>query len=184
LNNTIVLTSGLPGSGKTTLAGEFGTDLGLPILERDRFQNLMLDQVPVESVAASKQIGAASWELLFDMVPRLAATGAAFAVDSNFSRRRHRERLSGIARDAGYGIVEVHCTAPPGVLLERYRTRAVDQRHPAALDRERVAEFAALFEDPAMHEDAVVFPGDALVVDTSKQVALVEIEAWIRARSG
>jgi hypothetical protein len=90
--------------------------------------------------------------------------------------------VTGAITHYGRWKISFHTAVSAGAGVILTLTRAVDQRHPAALDRERVAEFAALFEDPAMHEDAVVFPGDALVVDTSKRVTLVEIEAWVRHR--
>jgi hypothetical protein len=121
VRTAIVLASGLSASGKTTLSRELGAALDPPVRERNRLKDLMLDHIPADSLAANKRVGAASWELLFDLMPRFAATGSAFMVDA-----RGRS-TSG--------------TRPP----------ATTSASPTS---------ARTFVDPAMHEDAVSYPGD------------------------
>jgi 2-phosphoglycerate kinase len=58
----LVVVSGLPGSGKTTLARTIGARLSVPVVERDRLAEVCFDAVGAESPAVA-QLGSVSYEL-------------------------------------------------------------------------------------------------------------------------
>ena len=49
----VVIVSGAPGSGKTTLAGEIGAHLGWPLFCRDTFKEAIMDAIPVDTLEMS-----------------------------------------------------------------------------------------------------------------------------------
>jgi predicted kinase len=57
----LVIVSGAPGSGKTTLATRLSQDLGLPMLDRDALKEALADAIghPAD-VDASARLGAGS----------------------------------------------------------------------------------------------------------------------------
>ena len=62
----VVLVSGAPGSGKTTLAVPLAAELGFALLSKDRIKETLHDALgaPVSDLAWSSRLGAAAMELL------------------------------------------------------------------------------------------------------------------------
>lgn len=175
----LIVVSGLPGSGKTTLARVIGTRLRVPVVERDRFAEVWFDALGAEAPATA-DLGAVSYELLFHVAREFMASQRSLVVESNFSRARHAEQLRALVEPSAYGLVEVHCRAPGDVLLQRYAARSRDgTRHRRHDDVNRIEEFRAVFADPGRHEDAVVFPDRALILDTTRDVPIDEVLRYV-----
>jgi hypothetical protein len=97
-------------------------------------------------------------------------------VESNFSRARHAEQLGALLHGSPCRLAELHCRAPGEVLLERYAARARNaQRHARHDDLNRIEEFRAIFADASRHEDAVIFPDRALVLDTTPEMPMDQV---------
>jgi hypothetical protein len=74
----------------------------------------------------------------------------------------------------------VHVTAPPDVLLERYRSR--DDRHPGHPDAELEQEVAERVERGEWLP--LELDGDLLQVDTTKPVEIAELARQVQGLTG
>ena len=123
----LVYVSGAPGSGKTSLAVPLAAELGYPLLAKDTIKETLHDALgaPEPDRARSRRLGAAAMELLW----ALAADAPAVVIEANFRPRSEYERakLSGLAGQP----VEVHCTCPPEVAVQRYNARVTHPVHGA-----------------------------------------------------
>lgn len=147
----------------------------MPVLERDRFAEVCFNALGDGSPAVG-QLGSVSYELLFYVTRELMASRRPILVESNFSRARHAGQLGALLDGSAYRLAELHCRAPGSVLLERYAARARSgRRHARHDDLNRIEEFRAVFADPARHEDAVVFPDRALVLDTTREIPMDQV---------
>ena len=143
----MVIVSGAPGTGKTTLSGSLAGNLGLPLIARDdlkeRLADVLLPEVtsgatPVEGVD-STALGRASYALLFAITDRLLKGGAGVIIESNFRRGTAEPELTPLVEHAA--AVLVHCEAPRTVVIERVLARAGrDDRHPIHPDLDRLAD--------------------------------------------
>lgn len=122
----IVLVSGPPGSGKTTLARELAPKLRLPLIAKDDIKESLFDSLGWSDHEWSRKVGAAVWEVLFMIIGRAAETDASLIVESNF----HADQRARIAK-IGATFVEVFCFASPETLERRFRER---DRHPGHAD--------------------------------------------------
>ena len=107
-----VVVSGLPGSGKTTIAAPLAEALTLPLLARDTIKESLWDALGPGDLAWSRRLGGASAEAFW----RLAAEMRAAVLD-NFFHRAFAHRLEALPSS----IVEVHCSCPPDLALEGVR---------------------------------------------------------------
>ena len=157
----VVLVSGAPGSGKTSLAGPLAAELGFALLGKDRIKETLHDGLgaPPVDLAWSRKLGGAAMELLW----ALAADAPAVVLEANF--RPHSEYERGRIAALGGRLVEVHCACPLEVAARRYAARAVGC-HPVHVATSLSAGFMSEFDRP-------VGLGELIVVDT-----LVRVDVW------
>src|ERR1700729_3313259 len=116
----LVLVSGCPGAGKTTLAVPLAAELGCTLLSKDRIKETLHDGLgaPVADRAWSRRLGAAAMELLW----ALAADAPSVVLEANFRPRDpyQRRNISALAEQP----VEVWCQCDPELAARRYNARA------------------------------------------------------------
>jgi predicted kinase len=162
-----VLVSGLPGSGKSTVATALGPALGWPVLAKDAIKESLWDSLGAGDREWSSRLGGAAQELLV----QLAAT-ATDAVLDTFVHREWKDRIASLPGR----VVEVHCACPPDVALARYGGR---RRHPCHFD----AGLARDAWDRWVRDDgAPLAVGPVLSLDTTTPVDLAAVVAWVRAQ--
>ncbi len=140
----LIIVSGAPGSGKSTLARQLATALHLPMLTKDELKEAIADaEGAPEDVAASMRMGEAAYAVLQLVARRVIEADQEALIESNFRRGLSERYLASLVASADARLV--HCTAPHGVLRDRYAARfARGDRHPAHLDDARAG---ALEED-------------------------------------
>ena len=123
----LVIVSGPPGAGKTTIARRLASELRLPLIAKDDIKESLFDSLGWSDLDWSKRLGAATWDLLWVLLDRIGAGRTPLIFESNFYAEIHTERLSEACGRLGLDMVEVHCSAAPAVLSRRAGTR---DRHP------------------------------------------------------
>jgi predicted kinase len=125
-----VLAGGLPGTGKTTLAGALADHLGFTVLTSDRIRK-ELAGVPVEQrCAAPWRAGiytAARTERVYSELlsraGRLLALGESVIVDASFISPSQRAAAAVAAGVAHADLVQLRCAAPAEVAGQRLAAR-------------------------------------------------------------
>lgn len=147
VSRVFAVVSGLPGSGKTTVAKPLSVALGLPLLDKDDILEGLFATLGVPTPEARIRLSRASDRVLQDV-----ASTSQGAVLASFWRRESLSRTSGTPTDwllrlSDAAVVEVLCECPPRLAAERFATRL---RHPGHFDdRKTVAELVAQFEQLA-----------------------------------
>jgi predicted kinase len=166
----VVLVSGAPGSGKTSLAGSLAAELGFALLGKDRIKETLHDALgaPAPDLAWSRRLGAAAMELLWT----LAADAPAVVLEANFRPRSAHERNRILALSAR--PVEVNCVCPPELAARRYADRTATG-HP-------VHVVTSLSPDQMAEYDQPVGIGDLVTVDTTVPVDVAALADLVRTR--
>jgi predicted kinase len=165
----IVLVSGPPAAGKTSLAVPLARLLGLPLIAKDDIKETLVDVLGDHDgdLGWSRKVGGASMELLW----KLAERAPAAVLEANF--RSHsayeRERLTRLEAR----IVEVYCRCPVDVLLRRFHERA-RTAHPAHPATDLTPEWIAEFDQP-------VGLGAVIEVDTTRPVDVDALATQVAA---
>jgi predicted kinase len=125
LTVTLIVVSGAPGTGKSTIAAALGAALRFPVLSLDPIKEALADVLGLGGEDWSNQVGDAAAEVVF----RLAA---AFpdAVAEGWWRGPRRDRALGEFADA----TEVFCHCDPRLASDRAKARIGHGRHPIHRD--------------------------------------------------
>lgn len=162
-----VVVTGLPGSGKSTVAGPLAEVLVLPLLARDTIKEALWDALGGGDVAWSRRLGGAAAEAFW----RLAIDARAAVLD-NFFHRAFAHRIEALPGP----VVEVHCCCPPDLARDRYLSR---QRHPCHFD---LTYGADMFDEwVRMDSGPLAIPGSpVLTLDTTVAVDVHRVARWVR----
>jgi cytidylate kinase len=154
----VVVVAGLPGSGKTTLARALAQSTRLPLIRRDAIKEALGSTLDVTDVEGSRQLGAASYDVLFAIA---AEVPGPLIIESNFGAAS----VPAIAGLALVPPVQVFCRCPLDVAAARCAQRP---RHPVHhTPAPTVDELAAMGPIEPLSLD-----GALIEVDTSGPVDL------------
>lgn len=173
---SLVVVGGAPGSGKTTLATRLSRELNLPLLTKDRIKESLMESLGVADLRANQQIGAAAYDLLFEVTGWLLEAGSGCVIESNFVAGGSEASLGALVQRAA--AVQIHCVVDEQIRRSRYEDRArTGERHPGHLDDAVLREWAAR---PARRHGPLSLDTPMLVVDTDRgyQPTIAEIVAF------
>lgn len=142
----LLIVTGPPAAGKTTLARRLAADVRLPLFTKDLFKEALHDRLGGSDRAASMELGLAAYDLLYVVAEAELAAGRSLLVEANFRPAVSGGYFLDILRRRPALAVQVHCTAAPAVLAARYRARGeTGDRHPVHTDRALDLETAVRF---------------------------------------
>jgi predicted kinase len=135
----MIVVSGAPASGKTTLAREISALARLPLLAKDELKEAIADETrPPADVTESQKLGLAAYRILFLLAWRLADAGSGFVLESNFRRGVSEPEIQRLLGCTDGRLV--HCTAADDLVMSRYVQRHQrGDRHAAHRDSDRRA---------------------------------------------
>jgi predicted kinase len=146
----IVLVSGPPASGKTTIARPLAEALGYALLTKDDIKESLFTSLkgPPDDLVYSRQIGSAAMDLLWV----LAAHCPEVVLEANFRTGSacEREQVTALLGRPGARLVEVHCRIPLDEAARRFAQRAREERHHPAhalkeISLDQLAEYSQPF---------------------------------------
>jgi predicted kinase len=122
----LIIFSGLPGTGKSTLAETLGKELSIPVFAKDWLEAALL-RSGLEPVTTDKSLGFAGYELLTVMAERQLMLGQSVILDSVASSQTIRDTWRQLAEqyEADWRVIECICSDE---LLHRSRLET-RQRH-------------------------------------------------------
>lgn len=89
----IILITGLPGTGKTTLARTLAARYGVPLIAKDLIKEPLLDVLGAADAAQSRRLSDASFAVVFAIARELHATGSDMLLEGNFRPGEHEQVL-------------------------------------------------------------------------------------------
>jgi predicted kinase len=162
----LIIITGLPATGKTTLARELAQLLQVPLIGKDMVKEPLLDVLGAGNRAHSRRLSTASFAVLFALARELLMSCGSVILEGNFRNGEHErpilDALPGGSRPAA-AIAQILCQVEESQRLERLRGRATD---PARHAGHRDAQIALA----AAHDGSefLDLPGKRIAIDASR----------------
>lgn len=165
---TLVVISGMPATGKSTLAETLADRLGWPVFTKDSFKELLFDVAGHEGKAfdeaESERIGAQAIALLLTIADALVAAGVNVVLEGNFRADLAARQLEGFLPRAD--LRHIYCALDLPDVVARYQQRLDrDERHPVHADTGNPQDLIAALREKDYGPIRLQIP--RLIVDTA-----------------
>lgn len=138
----LIIVTGLPGTGKTTLAKKIAAKFKLPLISKDTIKEILFDELGAQDRTWSKKVGKASYTLLYHFASLMLQNGQSLILESNFCATCDSPKFQKIESRYRCQVLQIICFARGEVLIERFKKRSQNKaRHPGHVDSKNLAEF-------------------------------------------
>jgi predicted kinase len=167
----VLVITGAPGSGKTTIGRRLARELGLPFLSKDLFKETLFDTLGWDDRAWSKRLGGAAMTLLYRCASALLEARQSLALEANFYPQWDTAPLLQLEEQWQCQFVQVMCEAPLDLLAERFRAREFSgERHPGHAGQASLDEIVEIILREAW--PSLPLKGPLLTIDTTEFAAI------------
>ncbi len=149
----LVLIGGLPGTGKSTLAGSVADATGWSVLRSDEVRKDIVGLGHATAAIAAPGEGLydsettdATYDALLDRARTALELGESVILDASWSSDRHRQAARTLADVTASDLVELRCVAPPAVTEQRITKRLTTGGDPSDATPAVAAAMAEWFD--------------------------------------
>lgn len=181
----LIIVTGPPGSGKTTLAKKIADKFDLPFISRDAIKESMFDSLGTKDRQWSEKLGAAAYDLLYDFAEELMSKKVSFVIESNFKPEFSTSNFVYWGEKYDFETLQIHCEAEVDILFERFKNRFQSgERHPGHGDENYIGEFKEKMSKGA--HGPIDIPGKKISLNTNDfskidhEMLLNTIQSWIK----
>ena len=144
-NFHLVIITGLPGTGKTTLARDLARRHGLPLICKDTIKEPLMDVLGADA-SRSRELSNTAFAVMFSLARELLASGDSLILEGNFRSGEHEAPLRAALPPHSPNIIQVLCRVEEGERRARILSRIRHPGHQDAHQLERVAACDAFLE--------------------------------------
>lgn len=178
----LILVTGAPATGKTTIAKAIAERVDLPFLCKDDIKELLFDTIGWSDRAWSRKLGVATYRIMYYMLERQLEAHKSLIMESDFRPAFDEPKLRALKEQFQFGSLIIHCTAEASVLLERFKERLTSgKRHPGHNDQENYK----LFMPETLKNDfgTLAIGGESYELDTTNFSTIDLENLWPRVET-
>jgi predicted kinase len=183
---TLIVFTGLPGTGKTTLSKQVAEVLNIPLIAKDAIKEIMYDHIGWSDKAFSAKLAHATFGIMEHITEQELKTGHSLVLESNYSPKLASEQFQLWQKEYDCTIIQIVCRTDIDVLAHRYFDRQQTDRHPGHNDTGTVKSCREDFRHRIENREdqPLDVRGGVKVVDTTdfSTVDVNEIVDWIKER--
>lgn len=141
----LIIITGLPGTGKTTLGKKLAKEFRLPFICKDDIKEILFDSLGWQDREWSKKIGGLSYDLLYFITESLLKVEKSLIVETNFNPKFANKKFLDLKGKYDFVPFQIRCITDGEILLDRFTKRAnSNERHPGHIDNGSLNEWRSI----------------------------------------
>ncbi len=158
----LIIVTGMPCTGKTTLALRLAKFFDLPLIFKDAIKESLFELFGSGSLSRSKALSDVAYQVMIRLCADYLAAGESLVVEANFTRPEHTGMFLDLKEEHPFKPQQILCYSRGEVLIERFLRRT---RHPGHMDEVLFPELEAELRKGRC--DPLAIGGQLIEVDTS-----------------
>ena len=145
---TIIIVTGRPTAGKSTLAKWLSQELKLSLVSKDKIREGLFDRLGWKDRKWAQLLGKASVDMMFYFARAELEVGHSIIMDNSFYPPVSNPRLRALKEEYHAGSVQIVCNSDSETLFQRFKSRAeLENRHPGHGDHDVLQELYVYLSD-------------------------------------
>ncbi len=188
-----IIVTGIPASGKSTLAEELGKRLELPVFSKDAVKERLYDTIGFQSREEKVRLGIAAMNIMYDIAEQMMKCGKPFLLENNFENES-KDGVIRILKAYRCKVLTITLTGDYQVIYQRFVKRNTSpDRHRGHVVNDCYPEKVPLKEAPLLSYqdftagiktrgmDRFTIKGPSLRIDTTDfaNLDIEKILKWI-----
>lgn len=120
MKTNLIIITGLPATGKTTLGEKLSVEFHLPFISKDVIKEIFFDALETTTRDWSKKIGAGSYDTLFYLIEENLKSGYSMIIESNFKKDQHTKIFKAYQKQYNCNILQILCGAEGEIVCKRF----------------------------------------------------------------
>ena len=162
----LLITTGRPAAGKSTLAKWLSKELRIPFFSKDNVREVLFDSLGWEDRKWARALGRASIDVMFYLAEMQLEANCSVILDNSFDLALSVPRFQALKTKYDIETIQIVCNSDPETLFNRFKERAeLGNRHPGHGDLDVFDELRAHL---AQEQSLVMNIGGSIIeVDTT-----------------
>jgi len=166
IHPTIIIVTGRPAAGKSTLAQWLSQELQLPLVGKDSIREELFDRLGWKDRQWAQELGKASVDMMFYFARAELAVGHSVIMDNSFHPTVSNPRFQALKEQYHAESIQIVCDSDRETLFQRFSARADSgDRHPGHGDQDVLEELYANLAD--VSSQILEIGGSVIEVDTT-----------------
>jgi predicted kinase len=166
MHPTIIIITGRPAAGKSTLAKWLSQELKLSLVSKDSIREELFDRLGWNDRKWAQELGKASVDMMFYFARAELEIGHSIIMDNSFYPPVSNPRFQALKEQYHAHSIQIVCDSDRETLIQRFTSRADSgNRHPGHGDQDVLEELYANLTDNS--SQILEIGGSVIEVDTT-----------------
>ena len=121
----LIITTGRPAAGKSTLAKWLSKELGIPFFSKDNVREVLFESLGSKDRKWAQTLGRTSIDIMFYLAEMQFEAGCSVILDNSFDPSLSASRFQALKIGKGMGRERVYFSLVAETLLKKFRERAI-----------------------------------------------------------
>ena len=122
MKSCCILVTGIPASGKSTMAKYLSKELGIPMFSKDEIKERLFDALGFQSREEKVRLGVAAMEIMYDAARSCLSCGQSVILENNFENTS-KPGLAALLDEYPCNVITVMMTGDLRTIYERFAER-------------------------------------------------------------